>query len=233
MTQAVAITKNTAELERLEGIIRRNLQSFYEVGRALMEIRDSGLYRDVLGFDTFEAYCKSKWDFASNYARRLMASAETFDNVKNVPIGTVPATETQCRPLVSLNAPQQREAWAKAVETAQEGKVTAAHVQKVVCTMAQKEEIPETQHLYNCTGEKHLDFSRTFVLYSNSGRRDLPGCSAWTSEQHSPGTGSASFFMRGAWGRVPSPAWDATGAKSPGTIPANIESVRKDGPETL
>lgn len=64
----VAITRNTAELERLEGIIRRNLQSFYEVGSALREIRDKGLYRDVLGFDTFEAYCKAKWDMKRTYA---------------------------------------------------------------------------------------------------------------------------------------------------------------------
>lgn len=60
---------------------------------------------------------------ASNYARRLISSAETFDNVKNVPVGTVPVTERQCRPLVSLNAHMQREAWQRAVATAPDGKV--------------------------------------------------------------------------------------------------------------
>lgn len=138
MTQAVAITKNTAELERLEGIIRRNLQSFYEVGRALMEIRDSGLYRDVLGFDTFEAYCRERWDFNSSRARQLIMSVEAIENVKSVTTVT-PNNERQTRPLARLEPDQQREAWAKAVETAPDGKITAAHVQKIVRGMTEPE----------------------------------------------------------------------------------------------
>lgn len=128
----VVFIKNRQDLERLEGIITRNLQSFYEVGLALMEIRDRNLHQDVLGFETFEEYCKAKWDFTSNYARRLIGSAETIDNIKNVPIGTLPATESQTRPLSRLEPEKQREAWREAVETAPEGKVTAAHVNKVV-----------------------------------------------------------------------------------------------------
>jgi len=187
MAQEVAITKNTAELERLEGIIRRNLQSFYEVGRALMEIRDSGLYRDVLAFDTFEAYCKAKWDMKRTYAFYMIESAKVMENVHNCE--QKPATESQTRPLARLEPDQQREAWQRAVETAPEGK------------------------------EKIIDFLRTFVLYSNSGRRDLPGCSAWDVRAHSPGKRSASFFMRGAQGRVPSPAWDASRGQVPGDHP--------------
>ncbi|MCE5265549.1 MAG: hypothetical protein LLG97_18735 [Deltaproteobacteria bacterium] len=59
----------------------------------------------------------------------------TFDNIKTVSIGTVPTTETQCRPLASLPAPQQREVWNEAVEAAPDGKVTAAHVAMVVGTI--------------------------------------------------------------------------------------------------
>lgn len=127
----LAITKNTTELEQLEGVIQKNIGAFYEVGRALMEIRDKGLYRDVLGYDTFEAYCKTRWDFTGSYARYLMLSAGVMDNIKTVTIVT-PATESQTRPLSKLEPAQQREAWQKAVETAPEGKVTAAHVSKVV-----------------------------------------------------------------------------------------------------
>lgn len=132
-----AIARNTSELERLEGIITRNLQSFYEVGRALMEIRDRGYYRDVLGFDTFEAYCKSKWDFSRSYAYRLIDSANVIEVVS--PIGNKPLNESQTRPLVNLAPAQQREAWQKAVETAPEGKVTAAHVYKIVKGMTEPE----------------------------------------------------------------------------------------------
>jgi len=128
----LTITRDREELERLEGIIEKNLQSFYEVGRALMEIRDKGYYRDVLGFDTFEAYCKAKWDMSLRHCERLMASAKVIDVTR--PIGRLPMTESQARPLAELrhNPEVQREAWQRAVETAPEGKVTAAHVQKVV-----------------------------------------------------------------------------------------------------
>jgi uncharacterized cupin superfamily protein len=98
-------------------------------------------YHTVLKFESFEEYCKKRWDFASNYARRLIASAATVENIKSVPIGTFPATESQARPLVRLTADQQLIAWQKAVETAPDGKITAAHVCKIVkgMTMADAE----------------------------------------------------------------------------------------------
>lgn len=67
-----AITKNLVELEQLESIIQKNIGAFYEVGRALMDIRARVLYRDVLGFETFEAYCKAEWDFNRRYAYYLI-----------------------------------------------------------------------------------------------------------------------------------------------------------------
>jgi len=124
-----SITQYTQDLDRLEGIIRQNLTAFYEVGRALMEIRDRGLYRDVKGYETFEAYCKAEWDFTGRQAERLMVSAVVIENTR--PIGRLPATESQCRPLARLEPEQQREVWKKAVETAPDGKVTAAHVSKI------------------------------------------------------------------------------------------------------
>jgi len=126
-----AITKNTVELEQLESVIKQNIGAFYEVGRALMEIRDKGLYRDVLGFDTFEAYCKSRWDFNRAHAYRLMDSVKVINNVSESETKK-PVNLEQTRTLAKLEPDQQRQAWQKAVETAPDGKVTAAHVSKVV-----------------------------------------------------------------------------------------------------
>jgi hypothetical protein len=133
----------------------------------MMEIRDSGLYRDVLGFDTFEEYCKEKWDMGRRNAYYLIDAASVVDNVKRVAQIDSPSTLRQTIPLARLEPEQQREAWAKAVETAPEGK------------------------------EKIIDFLRTFVLYGNSGRRDLPGCSAWDVRAHSPGTDQRLFLCAG------------------------------------
>jgi len=53
---------------------------------------------------TFEEYCRERWDFAANYARRLIHSCLTVENIKSVPIGTIPTTESQTRPLARPDA---------------------------------------------------------------------------------------------------------------------------------
>ena len=62
-----------------------------------MEIRDRGLYRDVLGYKTFEAYCKERWSFNRRYTYYLIDSANVIQNVNNC--SQIPATESQTRPL--------------------------------------------------------------------------------------------------------------------------------------
>jgi len=91
-----------------------------------MEIRGRELYKHKNGgaYETFEAYCRGVWDFTDRYARYLLASTEVVENVSGGTI--VPVSESQARPLARLEPEQQREAWAKAVETAPEGKVMAA-----------------------------------------------------------------------------------------------------------
>jgi hypothetical protein len=80
-----------------------------------------------------------------------------------VPIGTVPANEAQARPLTKLSAPLQKVAWQKAVETAPEGKVTAAHVNKVV-----REYTGENHKKEERTRESHEDLvSESFMTAWN------------------------------------------------------------------
>ena len=133
------IIQDRQELERLEEIIRENVGAFYEVGMALMKIRVNKYYHDILGYETFERYCKARWDFTRMYAHYLIKSSMVIENVNNCL--QKPATESQCRPLLRLTADQQLIAWQKAVETAPDGKITAAHVCKIVkgMTMADAE----------------------------------------------------------------------------------------------
>jgi hypothetical protein len=146
----IAITKNKAELERLEGIIRRNQQSFYEIGMALREIRDKELYRDVLGYETYEAYVKARWDFSRRNAYYLMDASTVIENVNQGSQIPAPTNERQVRPLTKLPPEQQPEAWQQAVATAPDGKVTAAHVQRIVKGMMgeeKKESAPKIKSL--------------------------------------------------------------------------------------
>jgi len=123
----------SVRLEELENVIDAGLKTFVDVGNALLEIRDSRLYRE--GWGTFEEYCQDRWEFNSSRARQLISAAEVTRNLESVTIVTLPATESQARPLTALEPEAQRQAWQTAVETAPNGKVTAAHVKSVVDEM--------------------------------------------------------------------------------------------------
>jgi len=127
-------TTEYQELAHHEAVIERGLQTFTEVGNALLAIRDGRLYRR--DYSTFEEYCQQKWNMGRAYANRLIAAAVVVQNL--APIGAIspPTSEAQARPLANLNPEQQRAAWARAVETApmdEKGRprIIAAHVQKV------------------------------------------------------------------------------------------------------
>lgn len=118
-----------ADLEAAEAVIESGLRTFVDVGNALLSIRDGRGYR-LQGHGTFEDYCRARWGFTRMRASQLIAAAEVVANVNH---GLQPpANERQARALSELEPEQQREAWALAVETAPNGKVTAAHVERVV-----------------------------------------------------------------------------------------------------
>ena len=146
MNEILNIEENN-ELERCEMVIKQGLETFIEVGQALMIIRDKRLYR--IGFSTFEDYCQEKWGMVASRARQLIASTETVLNLKSVTIVT-PATESQTRPLTSLEPDAQREAWKEVMQQSQEtGKpITAVMVQQVANTFKQvKQEYREVKEV--------------------------------------------------------------------------------------
>ena len=61
------------ELDRLEAVIDRGIQTFAEVGSALLVIRDDRLYRATHA--TFEAYCRERWDMTRCHANRVIGAA--------------------------------------------------------------------------------------------------------------------------------------------------------------
>ncbi len=115
-------------LEVLEATIDAGMHTFVQVGSALLEIRDTRLYRAT--HTTFDDYCRERWGMSKTHANRMIESAGVVANL--APIGVIPATESQARPLTSLEPNAQREVWERAVETAPNGRMTAAHVQSVV-----------------------------------------------------------------------------------------------------
>lgn len=137
-------------LARCENTIRDGLQTFYQVGNALAEVRDERLYRKTN--KTFEDYCGERWGMTRRHVDRLIASAETVDNLR--PIGLIPTTESQARPIADLEPDRQREVWQRAVETAPNGKMTAAHVEQVREQIAPRQVIvPRTEENADLIGD--------------------------------------------------------------------------------
>ena len=118
-----------SELSQLEATIEKHLSAFYEVGFALMQIRDNRYYRETHG--TFEAYCKERWGFTKSRANQLIAASEVADNLTTT-VAKIPSERT-IRPLTTIKDPEeQREVFQEAVETAPNGKVTAKHIEKTI-----------------------------------------------------------------------------------------------------
>jgi DNA N-6-adenine-methyltransferase (Dam). len=129
----------TGRLLECERVIERGLNTFVEVGAALLEIRDSRLYKD--NYSTFESYCQERWGMSKQHAFRLMDGVEVIRNLS--PMGDfLPSSERQIRPLVGLPQEQQFQVWQQVVNTAPEGKITSSFVQEVV----EKVTMPHVSH---------------------------------------------------------------------------------------
>ncbi|MCC3422820.1 MAG: hypothetical protein JGK12_02570 [Microcoleus sp. PH2017_01_SCD_O_A] len=118
-----------ARLQQLESIVEQGLHTFYEVGKALEEIREQKLYRET--HKNFEAYCHEKWGITKRRAYQFIDAAEIMENLcTNVHNSLV--KEYQIRPLKGLPPEVQLEIWQEAVESSPNGIPTGAAVQRLV-----------------------------------------------------------------------------------------------------
>jgi len=145
-TEQPITLKESARLVELERKIKTGMTTFVEVGNALMEIRDSRLYR--VEYKTFEAYCREKWGMSKVRATQLIGAARISDNlVTNVT--KMPIREGQARPLTKLPTAKQPEAWAKAVEIADGNQPTARQVEQAVRETLSPEKPTRTRGSYD------------------------------------------------------------------------------------
>lgn len=128
-------------LTACEEVIERGLQTFVEVGEALLTIRDNRLYR--AGHRTFEDYCRQRWGVVASRARQLIGAAETVKALESV-TDVTPVNEAQARELAPLRDDPERmaAAWQETVERSN-GRPTAAVAREVVREYQQPEPRPE------------------------------------------------------------------------------------------
>lgn len=149
MTETALTVPEQTKLKQLEAVIESGLRTFIEVGNALLVIREKRLYREA--HDSFENYCRLRWNMTRRRADQLVQSAEVISNLlplreeyenhgsqfsngsensgADMPL---PTSERQTRPLTELEPAEQRDAWTEAVATSRNGAPTSEEVAEVV-----------------------------------------------------------------------------------------------------
>lgn len=102
-------------LHELERIVERSLTSFLECGRALLAVRDEGLYVE---HGNFETYCRQRWGLSAHRGLAIVRATLVTENLLNgpaAPDGDSPLPsnlpESLMRPLTKLAPPLQAECW--------------------------------------------------------------------------------------------------------------------------
>ena len=115
-------------LGALERRIANGLQTFREVGSALLEIRDQRLYRET--HTSFEAYAAERWSLSRARAYQLIDSASVV-KVLGDPDGL--RNEAQARELVTLEPEAAQAVWTRVTEVAeqQDRPITASLIRRV------------------------------------------------------------------------------------------------------
>lgn len=125
---------NESESKRLaycEGVIREKLNGFMDVGAALATIREGKLYRAE--FETFAAYCETKWEMTDRRARQYMAAFEAMlDLGKSGNIFPVPKDEAQVRELLKVEPEKRIEIFKEASEKFSTPQPTAKQIREVI-----------------------------------------------------------------------------------------------------
>ncbi len=115
-------------LTSLENIIANNQHHFFDIGKALKEIRDTRLYKLTL-FRTFEDYAKKRWDMGRSQVYRLIDAYNVINNLS--PNGDIlPGNEAQARILAPLDPSEQRKTWRDFLSTGMD--ITAPNIKRYI-----------------------------------------------------------------------------------------------------
>jgi len=115
---AASKPEKSQRLAQLEQIIAVGRQTFFDVGNALLEIRDSELYKP--GYRSFEEYCLDKWGFGRSQAYRLMDAAALTKQLSpngEIPVGEI-LKEAHARALLAVPQEKRESALKAATEAA-------------------------------------------------------------------------------------------------------------------
>jgi hypothetical protein len=114
-------TTQKSRLERCEAEIEKLTGSVIKAGRALHEIMESRLYREE--FETFPAYCSSRWGFTDRWAYTCVNRFLTYKNLDaNEQVEHKPAPDSPAMAEIAKIKDPEKQAtvWNRSVEKAKE-----------------------------------------------------------------------------------------------------------------
>jgi hypothetical protein len=176
------------DLARLEVVIERGMQSFVEVGNALLEVNDRRLYREQ--FSTFQEYCQSKWNMTARRAYQLCEAAEVVKQLpENVNHGSQ-INERQVRELAKVE-PDKRVTViqaAKAISQDDGLDMTARDIRKIAKAPARKlqEALAKGPEAVKALAAKITPARHAHITMDN-----LASSGAYTSAQAAPRAANA------------------------------------------
>jgi hypothetical protein len=160
-TSELLSTQEKIRLGQLERIIEKNLTGFVQCGRALLEVRESRLWRE--GYASFADYCRERHAIARSTADQLCRSTAVYETLSATFADTdtpVPETtpEIVLRPLTQLASPElQAQTWRLASSLSPHGQPTrtiSARVTRMVkeaitpCSESAKKPKPEKDVMF-------------------------------------------------------------------------------------
>ncbi len=117
------------KFQKLEDQISDNLSSSFKLAAALAQIHDEKLYREE--FDTFEEYCKKRWDYSRSYCERLAKMHGVVTDLKKYEDNQVfPSNELQARVFVPLKKDQRIKLLETVFKDSKTDRTTAAELAK-------------------------------------------------------------------------------------------------------
>lgn len=115
-TEIMLHAREQKRLDKCEDRIAKGMiGAFYEVGKALAEINENGLYQQ---YGTFAGYVSERWGMKPQYAYKLIKAAGIMDRLQCIRSDTLPTHETQVRHLSKVDPDHIPDVWAKVIEVA-------------------------------------------------------------------------------------------------------------------
>jgi hypothetical protein len=120
-------------LARCEETIGRGLQTYIEVGSALLQIRDQRLYR--MTHQTYADYCNERWGMSRQRAYQLIDSSQVGAELSTM-VDKPPKNEREAREIAKSAPADRPKVIARATELAGDKPRTAKHIAQAAAEIA-------------------------------------------------------------------------------------------------